>query len=134
MWVDVGRNIRRIIFYSIEKYSDGEVSVLSPVDAKQIAGRAGRYLSPYPHGEVTTYVCVFVCVVFVCVCCVCLCVCVCLSVCVCVCSCVYVRASVVFMCAVCVCVCVCIVSLCMFVCCTCVHVRCAHRHMISIRQ
>ena len=49
-----GRNIRRIIFYSIEKYSDGEVSVLSPVDAKQIAGRAGRYLSPYPHGEVTT--------------------------------------------------------------------------------
>ena len=37
-------------------YGDGEVNVLSPVDAKQIAGRAGRYLSPYPHGEVTTYV------------------------------------------------------------------------------
>ena len=73
----VGRNIRRIIFYSIEKYSDGEVNVLSPVDAKQIAGRAGRYLSPYPHGEVTTYVCVCVCV--------CACVRVCVRVCVCAC-------------------------------------------------
>ena len=65
MYLIVGRNIRRIVFYSMEKYSDGEVGVLSPVDAKQIAGRAGRYLSPYPYGEVTTYVCVCVCV---CVC------------------------------------------------------------------
>ncbi|XP_065882901.1 ATP-dependent RNA helicase SUPV3L1, mitochondrial-like isoform X2 [Dysidea avara] len=48
-------NIRRIVFYSVEKFSEGEKSILSSVDAKQIAGRAGRYQSQYDHGEVTTF-------------------------------------------------------------------------------
>ena len=42
------------MFYAVEKFSEGEMGILSSVDAKQIAGRAGRYLSQYKHGEVTT--------------------------------------------------------------------------------
>jgi len=46
-------NIRRIIFNSVFK-SDGEkIVLLSHSSVKQIAGRAGRRNSPYPHGEVT---------------------------------------------------------------------------------
>jgi ATP-dependent RNA helicase SUPV3L1/SUV3 len=47
-------NIRRIVFESLKKY-DGEVhKYLSVSQAKQIAGRAGRYKSQWEDGLVTT--------------------------------------------------------------------------------
>lgn len=46
-------NIKRIIFNTIFKFNGEEVIRLSHSDIKQIAGRAGRRNSPYPHGEVT---------------------------------------------------------------------------------
>lgn len=54
------RNIKRIIFYRLKKIitaEDGEKlrETISPSTAWQIAGRAGRYGSIYPDGEVTTF-------------------------------------------------------------------------------
>ena len=49
------RNIRRIIFHSIEKWSGQDILTLSSSHLKQIAGRAGRYQSQFPDGLVTTF-------------------------------------------------------------------------------
>eukprot|EP00934_Nitzschia_sp_Nitz4_P003557 Nitzschia sp. Nitz4//scaffold46_size129759//62121//65060//NITZ4_003504-RA/size129759-processed-gene-0.161-mRNA-1//-1//CDS//3329552604//3547//frame0 len=46
-------NIRRIIFNTVYKYNGERVAKLSHSEIKQIAGRAGRRNSPFPHGEVT---------------------------------------------------------------------------------
>jgi ATP-dependent RNA helicase SUPV3L1/SUV3 len=46
-------NIRRIIFNSIFKFNGEVVVRLDHSAVKQISGRAGRYNSPYPNGEVT---------------------------------------------------------------------------------
>lgn len=46
-------SIRRIIFNSIFKSNGEEIVQLSHSAVKQIAGRAGRRNSPFPHGEVT---------------------------------------------------------------------------------
>ncbi|GAQ77657.1 ATP-dependent RNA helicase [Klebsormidium nitens] len=46
-------NIRRIIFSSIYKFDGFERRMLTSSEAKQIAGRAGRFASQYPEGEVT---------------------------------------------------------------------------------
>lgn len=46
-------NIRRIIFSSMEKFDGFRVRSLSSTEIKQIAGRAGRYRSRFPEGEVT---------------------------------------------------------------------------------
>jgi ATP-dependent RNA helicase SUPV3L1/SUV3 len=48
-------NIRRVVFYTLMKY-DGEKMVSVPASqVKQIAGRAGRRSSVYPHGLATTF-------------------------------------------------------------------------------
>lgn len=46
-------NISRIIFSRLEKFDGTEMRELSVPEIKQIAGRAGRYGSKYPVGEVT---------------------------------------------------------------------------------
>ena len=52
----VNLNIKRIIFNSFHKTRRGRNSeLITPQLAKQIAGRAGRYLSRYPEGEVTCF-------------------------------------------------------------------------------
>jgi ATP-dependent RNA helicase SUPV3L1/SUV3 len=47
-------NIRRVVFESLEKYDGEFVRYLSVSQAKQIAGRAGRYKSQWGNGLVTT--------------------------------------------------------------------------------
>ncbi|XP_048585571.1 ATP-dependent RNA helicase SUPV3L1, mitochondrial isoform X2 [Nematostella vectensis] len=47
-------NIKRIIFHAMEKFDGQSVTQLTASHVKQIAGRAGRYGSEYPKGEVTT--------------------------------------------------------------------------------
>jgi ATP-dependent RNA helicase SUPV3L1/SUV3 len=48
-------NIRRVVFYTLIKY-DGEKTASVPASqVKQIAGRAGRRGSAYPHGLATTF-------------------------------------------------------------------------------
>ena len=47
-------NIKRVVFSTLEKRRGGDIYPLSSAHVKQIAGRAGRYLSQYPRGEVTT--------------------------------------------------------------------------------
>ncbi|CAM6091766.1 unnamed protein product [Calypogeia fissa] len=46
-------NIRRIIFSTLEKFDGTCTRSLTPVEIKQIAGRAGRFGSMFPNGEVT---------------------------------------------------------------------------------
>ncbi|GFZ08879.1 ATP-dependent RNA helicase [Actinidia rufa] len=46
-------NISRIIFSTLEKYDGTEMRQLTVSEIKQIAGRAGRYGSKLPVGEVT---------------------------------------------------------------------------------
>ncbi|KAH6757117.1 ATP-dependent RNA helicase [Perilla frutescens var. hirtella] len=46
-------NISRIIFSTLKKFDGTEVRDLTVSEIKQIAGRAGRYKSKYPVGEVT---------------------------------------------------------------------------------
>ncbi|XP_065828308.1 ATP-dependent RNA helicase SUPV3L1, mitochondrial-like [Oscarella lobularis] len=47
-------NIKRIIFSTLTKFDGSDVTLLTPSQAKQIAGRAGRFGSQYPDGGVTT--------------------------------------------------------------------------------
>ena len=49
------RNIKRVIFYELIKFSGEEKQELSPMQVRQIGGRAGRY-GKQSKGEVTTYV------------------------------------------------------------------------------
>ncbi|KAL5782661.1 hypothetical protein ACOSP7_007690 [Xanthoceras sorbifolium] len=46
-------NISRIIFSTVQKFDGSEMRYLTVPEIKQIAGRAGRYGSKYPVGEVT---------------------------------------------------------------------------------
>ena len=46
-------SIKRIIFNSMLKHNGDKIVQLDHSHVKQIAGRAGRRNSPYPHGEVT---------------------------------------------------------------------------------
>uniref|UniRef100_A0A803N967 Helicase C-terminal domain-containing protein n=1 Tax=Chenopodium quinoa TaxID=63459 RepID=A0A803N967_CHEQI len=46
-------NISRIIFSTLQKFDGQEMRDLTVPEIKQIAGRAGRYGSKYPVGEVT---------------------------------------------------------------------------------
>nr|XP_043624518.1 DExH-box ATP-dependent RNA helicase DExH16, mitochondrial [Erigeron canadensis] len=46
-------NISRIIFSELEKFDGLEMRPLTVPEIKQIAGRAGRYGSKFPNGEVT---------------------------------------------------------------------------------
>lgn len=48
-------NIRRIIFYTLEKYNGEMLKKVPPSQVKQIAGRAGRRGSLYQVGSVTTF-------------------------------------------------------------------------------
>eukprot|EP00211_Chloroparvula_japonica_P016086 CAMPEP_0119152302 /NCGR_PEP_ID=MMETSP1310-20130426/47582_1 /TAXON_ID=464262 /ORGANISM="Genus nov. species nov., Strain RCC2339" /LENGTH=206 /DNA_ID=CAMNT_0007144653 /DNA_START=36 /DNA_END=653 /DNA_ORIENTATION=+ len=47
-------NIQRVVFSRIEKFDGEEQRTLTAAEAKQIAGRAGRYRSDFPEGLVTT--------------------------------------------------------------------------------
>ena len=42
------------MFSKLSKYDGHDVVQLTPSQAKQIAGRAGRYGSNYPNGEALT--------------------------------------------------------------------------------
>jgi ATP-dependent RNA helicase SUPV3L1/SUV3 len=46
-------NIGRVIFSSVRKFDGVQERVLTDAEIKQIAGRAGRFNSIYPNGEVT---------------------------------------------------------------------------------
>jgi ATP-dependent RNA helicase SUPV3L1/SUV3 len=46
-------NIGRVVFSSIRKFDGVQERVLTDAEIKQIAGRAGRFNSIYPQGEVT---------------------------------------------------------------------------------
>ncbi|XP_031473792.1 ATP-dependent RNA helicase SUV3, mitochondrial [Nymphaea colorata] len=46
-------NISRIIFSTLKKFDGSEMRKLTVSEIKQIAGRAGRYGSKFPNGEVT---------------------------------------------------------------------------------
>ncbi|XP_020519885.1 ATP-dependent RNA helicase SUV3, mitochondrial isoform X2 [Amborella trichopoda] len=46
-------NIRRVIFSTMEKFDGVQIRELTVPEVKQIAGRAGRYGSKFPSGEVT---------------------------------------------------------------------------------
>jgi ATP-dependent RNA helicase SUPV3L1/SUV3 len=46
-------NISRIIFSTLQKYDGSETRDLTVSEIKQIAGRAGRFQSKFPIGEVT---------------------------------------------------------------------------------
>ncbi|OVA14676.1 Helicase [Macleaya cordata] len=48
-------NIRRVVFYSLEKYNGEKFVPVSATQVKQIAGRAGRRASHYPDGLATTF-------------------------------------------------------------------------------
>lgn len=48
-------NIRRIVFSTIRKFDGEEFRELTISEIKQIAGRAGRFKSAYPIGEVTAF-------------------------------------------------------------------------------
>ena len=50
------RNIKRIVFNSLEKFDGYQLRALTSAHAKQIAGRAGRYGMEHNHGAVTTCV------------------------------------------------------------------------------
>lgn len=46
-------NIRRIVFSTLKKFDGTSLRKLTSPEVKQIAGRAGRYKSCFPEGEVT---------------------------------------------------------------------------------
>lgn len=46
-------NIRRIVFSQVDKFDGQMTRKLTDTEIRQIAGRAGRYKSVYPVGEVT---------------------------------------------------------------------------------
>ena len=46
--------IKRIIFSTLEKFDGRRRRPLTPIEVKQIAGRAGRFGTVYEEGEVTT--------------------------------------------------------------------------------
>jgi ATP-dependent RNA helicase SUPV3L1/SUV3 len=48
-------NIRRIIFSTTQKYDGKNVRELNISEVKQVAGRAGRFRSRYPVGEVSAF-------------------------------------------------------------------------------
>lgn len=48
------RNIKRIVFTTVEKFNGKKFSFVSIPQLKQIAGRAGRFGTAYNEGEVTT--------------------------------------------------------------------------------
>lgn len=48
-------NIRRIVFSTVEKFDGESMRELTVSEIKQIAGRAGRFKSLYPVGEVTAF-------------------------------------------------------------------------------
>lgn len=48
-------NIRRIIFSTMSKFDGYQERLLEPSQVRQIAGRAGRYLTRFPDGEVTSF-------------------------------------------------------------------------------
>jgi superfamily II RNA helicase len=52
-------NIRRLIFSTMEKFDGTEVRNLTISEIKQIAGRAGRFGSQFPKGEVAWFVTIF---------------------------------------------------------------------------
>lgn len=49
-------NIRRVVFSTVRKFDGTEKRQLTDSEIKQIAGRAGRFGSIYPEGEVSWYV------------------------------------------------------------------------------
>ena len=51
----VNLNIKRIVFGDLFKMSGSEFIRISPQLVMQVSGRAGRYLSLYPEGEVTCF-------------------------------------------------------------------------------
>lgn len=48
-------NIRRVVFYNLEKYNGDKMVPVPASQVKQIAGRAGRRGSVYPDGLTTTF-------------------------------------------------------------------------------
>lgn len=48
------RNIKRIVFSTLMKFDGQNMVQLTSTQAKQIAGRAGRYGSDHPNGEALT--------------------------------------------------------------------------------
>lgn len=48
-------NIRRVVFYSLDKFDGGAKRPVPPSQVKQIAGRAGRRGSLFPEGITTTF-------------------------------------------------------------------------------
>lgn len=48
-------NIARVIFSTLWKFDGVERRLLTNSEIKQIAGRAGRYRSLFPTGEVSAY-------------------------------------------------------------------------------
>ena len=55
-YISFNRKIKRIVFYSLNKFDGEKMALLSSLHAKQIAGRAGRYGMDHSHGSVTTLV------------------------------------------------------------------------------
>jgi len=51
----LSRNIKRIVFSTLEKFDGESVRYLTHSEIKQIAGRAGRYKSEFPEGTVTSF-------------------------------------------------------------------------------
>ncbi|KAL2623078.1 hypothetical protein R1flu_003283 [Riccia fluitans] len=48
-------NIRRVVFFSLDKFDGDSKKPVPPAQVKQIAGRAGRRGSIYPEGVTTTF-------------------------------------------------------------------------------
>jgi ATP-dependent RNA helicase SUPV3L1/SUV3 len=48
-------NISRVVFSTLHKFDGHKRRLLTDSEIKQIAGRAGRYRSIFPTGEVTAY-------------------------------------------------------------------------------
>eukprot|EP01080_Neovahlkampfia_damariscottae_P010409 gene10409-2938_t len=48
-------NIKRIIFYKVTKFDGMQIRNLNSSEVKQIGGRAGRFQSRYPLGEITAF-------------------------------------------------------------------------------
>ena len=48
-------NIKRIIFSTLKKFDGDSDRILNPTEIKQIAGRAGRFNSDFPIGEVISF-------------------------------------------------------------------------------
>ncbi|CAM6087359.1 unnamed protein product [Calypogeia fissa] len=48
-------NIRRVVFFSLDKFDGDSKKPVPPAQVKQIAGRAGRRGSLYPEGVTTTF-------------------------------------------------------------------------------